>query len=265
MQLVFSVLTSFIVMLAMHECIRHMNKVISWTIFLVLPVLLTPYWVCINREAFGLFEWGKLYSVLVTTLLLVVVRFRQQCFEVYAVPGLKLLFGLNIVEAIAVDLANLQPGSIVNAASGFLLVAVLGKSSCRIQHSGRYSDLEFAGLSRIWILGFTLWNLAFLLANYPIILGHHLAVLGVPLVVGLYKPQLWLQARLCLLAVDLMAFASFSSFLLPLQDTSEVSELKMEMFAGATSLVVSLLVLILTLTQTELQVKKSSAGEVSIP
>ena len=179
---------------------------------------------------------------LVTTFWLIAMRFAKRRPTQFAASGLAVLFGLNILEAVAVDFATFQLASIMNAASGILLFAAMGNASCTVHRDGRFADLEFEGLGRAWILAFTFWNLTFLLINYPIIVGHHLAVLGVPLLVGLCKPRLWLQARLSLLALDLMAFATFPLLLIPWFDTSGMGDLHWEIYAAATSLFASLLV-----------------------
>ena len=230
-----------LILLILHECFRRTSNRNAWLVFLVLPVGLTPYWITTNE--FGLFEWGKLYTILLTACWLVAIRFTRLYFQSWAAIGLTMLFALNILEAVAVDLAIGRPAPIMNAISGVLLVILLPKSSRAVRRNGIFGNLEYHGLDRTWIIAFTLWNLTFLYMNYPIIFGHHLAVLGVPLLVGLYQPQLWLQARLSLLALDLMALATVGPILIPLADTSMIKDLHWELFAAGATLIASLLCL----------------------
>ncbi len=239
MQTIFSILTLSLILFIVHEVFRRGGKATAWLIFLVLPLGLTPYWIAVND--FGLFEWCKLLTILLTACWLVAIRFTKLYFQPCVAIGLTVLFGLNILEAVAVDLAVCRLASIMNATAGVLLVTMLPKSSSAIRRSERLADLEYKGLNRNWIVAFTLWNLTFLYLNYPTIFGHHLAVLGVPLLVGLYKPQLWLQARISLLTLDLMALATFGPILIPWLDTTSYRDLRLDLFAAGVTLIASLL------------------------
>ena len=151
-----------------------------------------------------------------------------------------MLLALNILEAVAVDLAALRAPQGLNAVAGILLVVTLPREPrvTRMGEAGRFKDLHYQGLSRGWIIGFTLWNWTFLYLNYPMLAGHHIAVLGTALAVGLVDPARWLWARMFTLATDLLLLATFGEFLLPRMDTSDWSDPSLEIAVAGMTLIV---------------------------
>lgn len=231
MQTYLMVTASAITCWAIYEVIRRSSNQFAWLSFWVAPLILTPHWIAINP--FGLFEWAKLYSVLIGACWTVSLRSTAKPISARCGRALNLIVGINILEAVSVDALRAEFASTINAISGILLIAKLPRDPKVNVPADRKTDLEFHGLNKIWIIQYTLWNLVFLYNNYPQIFGHHLAVAGVPLVVGLINPKLWLQARVYTLAVDLILLATFWQTLAPYLDTTSLqSEMLKPIFAS---------------------------------
>ncbi len=241
MQLILPILGLGLILLLTQEGLRRAGKWVTWIAILGLPLALTPYWITYNE--FGTFEWGKLYTILITACWLTALRFTKLYHRPWARLGLTALFGLNIFEAVVVDLAAGQLASSLNAAAGLFLIVTLPRSPHAISRHGKFADLNYDGVSYTWIIAFTLWNLTFLYINYPVIFGHHIAVLGVPVIISLFKRQRWLQVRINLLALDLLMLATFASFLIPPLDTARWYAPKLAIFAAGATLALSLLCL----------------------
>ncbi len=219
MQTLLMIAISAVACWIMYEAFRRVGNCSALICFGLLPIVLTPRWAVTNT--FGWFEWAKLYSVLVGACWLVALRFPKRLHESGA-SGLNLLVGINILEAVALESIRAEFSSLMNAVSGVMLVVNLPKSPVVRTRIGCGIDVEFKAINRVWIIQYTLWNMAFLYINYPQIFGHHLAVLGVPLAIGMRNPNLWLQARVCVLAIDLILLATFWQALKPYLDTTEL-------------------------------------------
>jgi|TARA_B110000495_G_scaffold156912_1_gene140515 hypothetical protein len=241
MQLILPILGLALILFLIQEGLRRAGKWVTWIAILGLPLALTPYWLTCNE--FGIFEWGKLYTILITACWLTALRFTRLYHRPWARLGLTALFGLNILEAVVVDLAAGQLASSLNAAAGLLLIVMLPRSPHAISRHGKFADLNYEGVSLTWIIAFTLWNLTFLYVNYPVIFGHHIAVLGVPMIVSLFKRQRWLEVRINLLALDLLMLATFASLLIPPLDTARWHDPKLDIVAGGATLTLSMLCL----------------------
>lgn len=239
MQLILPILGLGLILFLIQEVLRQAGKWVTLIAILGLPLALTPYWMTSNE--FGVFEWGKLYTILITACWLTALRFTKLYHRPWARLGLTTLFGLNILEAVIVDLAAGQLASSLNAAAGLLLIAMLPRSPHAISRHGKFADLNYEGVSLTWIMTFTWWNLTFLFINYPIIFGHHIAVLGVPLIVSLFKRQNWLQMRINLLALDLLTLATFASLLIPPLDTTRWHDPNWALVAAGATLTLSFL------------------------
>lgn len=237
---------------------RASNRVL-WVLFLFVPIGLTPTWLA--SHSWGFFEWGKLYTIIGTAC--VVVWFRGSQNRRYHWSGkiLLYLFALNISEAILVDLQAGTPAGLINGFAGFVLILNLPKVGPQIIVNRHVSDVLFPGFNRLWIVSFTVWNLTFLHNHYPVIFGHHLVVLGVPLAIGLRNTERWLQARIWLLAVDLMVLATFRSRIVPFLDTTHWYSPRVDVWAAGLSLALSVIAYLSTkLTRTaELELSDSKS------
>ena len=228
---------------------RRASNRILWGLFLFVPIGLTPTWLA--SHSWGFFEWGKLYTIIGTACVLVWFRGSQNWRDHWSGKTLLYLFGLNIFEAILVDLQSGNPAGLVNGFAGFVLILNLPKSGPRTIANRHVSDVLFPGFNRVWIVSFTVWNLTFLHNHYPVIFGHHLVVLGVPLAIGLLNTERWLQARIWLLAVDLMVLATFRSRIVPFLDTTHWYNSRVDIGAAGLSFALSVIAYLSTkLTRT---------------
>ncbi|MFT5302801.1 MAG: hypothetical protein ACI87E_002888 [Mariniblastus sp.] len=242
MQSCLSIVALGLMLFITYELLLRGGKMATWLTFLILPICLTPFWIA-NRE-FGMFAWAKLYTMLTTACWLTSIRFMKSNHPKWAETGLLVLFGVNILEAVAVDASHGQMATNFNAISGvvgIVLVALLAGSPNIIGRTGKFSALNIFGISRLMIIAYTLWNLTFLYVNFPTIFGRHIAVLGVPLIIGMYKPEAWAQSRIYLLALDLIVVATFRPELVTTSNTASWSLEQWEVLPAGGTLIVCLM------------------------
>lgn len=208
------------------ELLRRANKWIAWGIFLVLPLVLIPYWRHLSESGIyagrGMFPWVKLASLQLAVSWLTALRFTRLGQSRGARALMFLLLPINMFEAVTLDLHGGHLAHWLLAGSGLLLIIAVPHPlwAIRVDEHGPWRDLLYVGMTRTWIVGYTLWNAAFVYLNFPEIAGHQLAVLAAPLVVGMRRPALWLQARGFTLGVDLLLMATFPELLFPLLDSA---------------------------------------------
>lgn len=215
------------ILLLVQELFRRADKWAAWGAFFVLPLALAPYWVELGQvgayRGSGAFPWVKLVSLQIGASWLTALRFTSLGRAPWALGALFLMLPLNMLEAVTEDLFGGHPAHYVLALSGILLIFSVPHpmKAIRIDSDGRYRDLQYVGMTRPWIAGYTLWNAAFVYLNFPAIAGHELAVLSSAFAIGMYKPSRWLQARTFTLATDLLAMATFPSVIIPFAETSD--------------------------------------------
>jgi hypothetical protein len=126
----------------------------------------------------------------------------------------------------------------LNAAAGGLLVLTLpfAHEVFQIKVRNRCRDLDWEGMSRTWITGYTIWNWVFIYHTFPVIAGQHLAVLGSAFLVGMFEPRRWLQARTYSLAIALFLLFSFPTFLVSRMGTVEWSNDRANIVSACISL-----------------------------
>jgi hypothetical protein len=142
------------------------------------------------------------------------------------------------MEAVILDLVGNGTAHALNAAAGLLLIATssYGQKATRIDSASCYRDLLY-GTSKRWVLGYTLWNWTFVYLNYPALTGHHTAVLAAGLIVALYAPRRWSQARAATLGVSLLLTATCFQGMLAWMDTTTGFNAHVAIVAAAVSLV----------------------------
>ena len=118
MLLLAAIVTLGALLFGVQELFRRTGKRVAWGCFLVLPLLLTPFWDIPGR--YDLFSWIKLYSMLVLTCWLTGVRFTPLGRRQWARFGFVVLGTANVLEAIVQDLLGKSPVHYLNAASGRL-------------------------------------------------------------------------------------------------------------------------------------------------
>jgi hypothetical protein len=203
------------------EVLRRANRWVMWSIFLGLPLILTRYWISSNVDV-GLFPWVKLYSVIVFILWLTTLRFTSLGRHRWALAILFLMLPLNIMEAVVKDLYGAHFAHALVAITGILLVVSLPHPARAIQidQSSPSRDLVYEGMSRTWIIAYSVWNWTFVYLNFPSIAAHQVAVLMAAFVVGMVDPRRWLQARAFTLVPDLLMLATFPRFFISLTESS---------------------------------------------
>ncbi len=192
---------------------------VAIAVYFVLPAACTAYWLRAND--FGLFPWIKVYTVLFCACYGSVLRYTSLGERRVARWGIIVLLALNILEAVIVDVIEGGLANVVNAVAGLVLVVTLPRSADAVRVvRAEYRDLHL-GVSRTWVVGYTVWNWAFVYLNYPQYTGHHIAVLSAALVVGAVDPRRWVQARAYTLGAYFIAITTFGPHMMELLDTSD--------------------------------------------
>lgn len=207
--------------LAAQEILRRAGKWLSWGLFIGLPIVLTRYWFQHNTDV-EVFPWVKLYTIAFSISWLTALRFTSLGERPRARFCILLLLVVNIVEALIQDAVGRNLPHYLVLLSGILLIVTLPRplTSVEVDIAGPLRDLHYRGMTRTWIVEYTAWNGAFVFLNFPFVAGYQCAVLGAALIVGLFAPHLWLQARGYTLGVSLLMLATFRDPLLRWSDTS---------------------------------------------
>jgi hypothetical protein len=208
-----------VLLLLVQEALRRATPWAVWGIFLLLPLVLTPYWIQINE--LGLFSWFKFYTVFFCVCWGVALRFTSLGDRAWIRCTIPLLLAINIFEATAVDLLAHGPAHTLNAVAGLLLIATqpYGQASTKIDAASSSRDLLY-GTSRQWVIGYTFWNWTFVYLNYPALTGHHTAVLAAGLIVAMLAPERWSQTRASTLGANLLVTATAYKGMVAWLDTS---------------------------------------------
>lgn len=244
MPLAFGLIAWGVALVLVQEVFRRRGPWTTWVAFLALPLVLTPYWVQHDRsEGFlDVFPWVKLYILLFSTCWITGLRFTRLGAWSWARSLGMLLLPINIVVAVAHDLFGGHLAHSLLAASGLLLIVTLPASwvAVQIDREGHYRDLHWVGMTRAWIMEYTLWNWVFVYLNYRALAGQQLAVLLAAFAVGMIDPRRWLQARAYTLATDLLMAFTFPTFLLGrLDHSSRITAPREDLAAGISLILVT--------------------------
>lgn len=203
--------------------------------FLVLPVLLTPYWARVYQT--DLFHWVKIFSVIAGVLWFTALRYTAFDKRRWAYYGVLAILAANILEAVLQDLSGGHAAHYLNATAGILLIATLFDrlETIQVNNESRFRDLEWGSMTLAWVIGYTIWNWTFVFLQYPWNAGKHIAVLGAALIVGLIDPKRWLQARAFTLGTYLIFLFSFPTFVESAADTTAWSTTTTELLAAGLS------------------------------
>jgi hypothetical protein len=235
MHVAFKVIALTVILILLQELLRRAGKWVLWTLFVAVPLALTPYWISVND--FDPFVWIKIYSVCACVLWGVTLRFTRLGTSPLARLGIPLLLAGNIFEATALDMFGSGLAHALNVAVGVLLIAILpyDEASTRIASENPCRDAHL-GTTRGWICAYTLWNWTFVYLNYPAYIGQHTAVLLSAAVLAMFRPHLWAQARACTLGLMLIGMATFDAALLSWMDTSDWSKASVGLAAAEIAL-----------------------------
>ncbi|HVX16013.1 MAG TPA: DUF5692 family protein [Pirellulales bacterium] len=219
MYVLLQIIAVTLILLVAQEALRRATRWAVWGVFLVMPLILTPYWIRVNE--LGVFSWFKYYTVFFCVCWGTALRFTSLGNRAWARSTIPLLLAVNISEAVVLDLCGHGSAHTLNAAAGLLLIATLpyGADSARIDSAIRWHDLHY-GIGRRWVVGYTLWNWTFVYLNYPSLTGHHTAVLAAGLIVAMSDPRRWSQTRASTLGVNLLFTATSFEGMIAWLDTS---------------------------------------------
>jgi hypothetical protein len=235
MYVLFQIVAVTIFLLLTQGALRRANQWVIGSLFLWLPLALTPYWIEMND--LGPFPWFKFYTVFSCVSWGAALRFTSLGNRAWARSTIPLLLAANILEAVIVDLVGHGSAHVLNAAAGLLLIATLPYGDgMRIDPAGGYRDMLY-GTSLRWVIGYTLWNWTFVYLNYPALAGHHVAVLAAALIVALLNPRRWLQTRAATLGVNLLCSATSFGGMIAWLDTSAWFDQQLAIVAAGCSFV----------------------------
>lgn len=194
---------------AAQELLRRCGKWVLWSLFGLVPLVLTPYWLAAND--YGAFVWLKCYTVFACVCWPSAMRFTSVGDRPWARLSIPLLLAANILEAVTLDALGGSVGHWLVAVAGLILIGTIPREHRAVTiGAGPCRDLRLS-LTRGWVIAYTAWNWAFVSLNYPVLLGHHTAVLAAALIVGLIDPRRWLQTRAATLGLNLLAMATFDA------------------------------------------------------
>jgi len=234
-----TILMGFVVLagLMLFNEIARASKWFALVLFLVLPIILT-FWVWPTTAAPGTsvgtwFHYAKVYSVLIITLIIMGIRYKQSWAKnKYIILLPALLLAINILEAVIrdfqcyslngfVDGVVITGGSwnIMNGIAGILnILAISGWTGIIISKSKK-KDMIWADQLWFWIIAYDIWNFAYVYNC----LGDHAFYAGLILLLSCTLPAFfikkgaWLQHRAHTLAVWVMFAMTFPAFI----DTSK--------------------------------------------
>jgi hypothetical protein len=105
--------------------------------------------------------------------------------------------------------------------SGILMVLTLPNTAgACIVSRGSSREFLYPGMTRGWIIEYTVWNWTFVFLNFPIIAGQQLSVLAAALIIGLIEPKRWPQARGHTLAASLLLLFTYPELIIRCFDTT---------------------------------------------
>jgi hypothetical protein len=236
MYVLLQIIALTVILLLAQEALRRATRWAVWGAFLLLPVILTPYWMQVNE--LGLFSWFKFYTVFFCVCWGTALRFTSLGSKAWARCTIPLLLAVNISEAVVLDLCGHGVAHSLNAVAGLLLIATMpyGHDSTRIDAANCCRDLLY-GTSKRWVIGYTLWNWTFVLLNYPSLTGHHTAVLAAGLIVAMFDSRRWSQTRASTLGVNLLFTATCFKGMIAWMDTSNWFDEELAIVAAGLSLV----------------------------
>ncbi len=173
--------------------------------FVIAPILLTPYWISTN--AYDLFSWLKLYSVLVFLWITLILNFSKftQKHENAIRFLLYLLLQINIFEAVLLDASK---SHFTNVFLGLVLMATLPSWKKIGLKTNTFLSINWP-LPMPWIIGYTLWNWFFVHFQFSMLAGIHLVLLAGPLIAALFNQRMWIYYRSHSLGIHLVLIFTF--------------------------------------------------------
>lgn len=219
------ILVEAAVLFLVQAVLRRNYPWLAWGVFGGLTLLLTPQWIGTHLSGefpfVDCFAWVKQYTIQFCVCWVAALRFTSLGQHPWALRATVLLLPINILEAVVEDFGRDHEAHWLVAISGVLLiVGIPNPERSLVLGSDSRREVSYEGVTRGWILEYTLWNWAFVFLNFPMLAAHHLAVLGVPLWIGMREPRRWLLTRTYTLATHLLLMFTFPRLLVPTMDTT---------------------------------------------
>jgi len=209
MSLALYILFVFTGLLISQEIFRRFPK-FTLVVFIVLPVILISY-LTENKIRLDWFSFIKFFSLnfaIIWFSIFRLTRFRETNF---AKTGIYLILAINIFEAVVRDALSGGVAHYLNALAGILSIATLNKINTINVTKDKNLDINWSGMTLMWIIGNTIWDWTFVYLNYVRVSAHHIAVLLVPLVVAFVNKGRWVQTRAFTLGTYLIIFFLLSA------------------------------------------------------
>jgi len=218
--LVFNILVLSIIL----WCYQLLIRADKWIVLLIVvgaTTFLSPAWFR-SFERFGIFPAVKIYTILFFVCWTTVLRFTSMGTQRWARSATLWLLVVNIIEALLLDISGGNAAHYLVFISGSLLLLTLPDpvNAVQITNENGARDLVYRGMTRVWILEYSVWNWSFVYMNYPEVAGQAFGVLLAPRLVGMRDPQRWLLARGFTLGVYLIVLATIPESMIRWMGTS---------------------------------------------
>jgi hypothetical protein len=180
------------------ELLRRL-ALFAWICFLLIPIVMLPYWVSQNT-GIDWFFWLKIYSMFLSCCWLLLLRYTSLKNHRWAFALIYAALMINMSEAIFRGFLTGYIPNILDACAGLLLLITIPPLRLVTISPEKNRDLLWdAPLA--WMLGFTLWDTVFMYLTFPGSFGRTFASLVSPLLTALFfNRKLWIQGRAFVLA-----------------------------------------------------------------
>ena len=197
METILYLIILFLTLLGGYELFRRF-KGLSIIGFILIPIILTPFWI---SNFYSTFLWFKMYSILLFLVLFLVLRYTYFSKNPLFLRLIYFMLVLNIAEAIIADFVY---SNFFNGIAGILLILTLPTSIKKITVDTKNKKDLLYDIPFLWIFSYTLWNLVFIINIFPTAIFTNIVILGTAFIVGYFNRKTWLQARAYTLGIYLI-------------------------------------------------------------
>ncbi|SCY76270.1 DUF5692 family protein [Alkaliphilus peptidifermentans] len=218
------------ILIGLNEFVRS-SKLVSISMFMVLPVILTSIWLMRGgNEITSWFTWVKVYSALAGSLIYMVIRFtdyhKRHKWYIVLVPA---ILAINILEAavreLQVGLAGfngLVDGmyyisggwNYANAAAGILSMLLICGWVGIYGTTGKRKDMVWPDQTIMYIIAYAVWNISYVYSCAPGNAFYSGVALNIaPIIPALFWAKgTWMQNRAHTLSFWMMWVMTFPYF-----------------------------------------------------
>lgn len=241
----------FAALLILQEIFRRFPK-FTLVVFSALSVLLVLEWAK-RGIRIDLFNDVKVFSVAFAVIWISVLKITSFGNTKFAKVGTYLIFFVNMLEAVAVDISAGGIAHCLNAVAGILSIFTLRNIDSIEITKDKFKDVVWNKMTLMWIIGNTLWDWTFVYLNFASVSAIHIAVLGAPLVIAFINKGKWIQTRAFTLSTYLFSYFFLASELYSnIQSYSWKNE-TFEYFIASASFIFMLIYVIIFLRSSGLQ------------